>query len=164
MAMTMTMQEALIEVRKGLRVFKAFEKIDQAGSAIEGMLQNKVELQAEIDRIRKAHDATVAACEAEIKAQAERLDKAKLAAAHAESQAGLEAATIISRAKAAAEARLTEATSGVAKAEAARDEAQAQALMAEAARDKAKAELEDIDARRKEAAARVTDLLAKIGG
>lgn len=164
MAMDMTIQEALIEVRKGLRVFKAFEKIDQAGAAIEGLLQNRNELQTEIDQIRKAHVEMIAVCEAELGAQVRRLEKAKLDATHAESEAGLEAAAIISRAARVAEEKLNDAAAQVAKAEAARDAAQAQAIEAEAARDKAKAELEDIETRRKEAAARVTELLAKIGG
>lgn len=163
MAMDMTIQEALIEVRKGLRVFRAFEKIDQAGAAVEGMLQNRNELQAEIDQLRKAHAEMIAACESELGAQVRRLEKARLDAAHAESQAGLEAAAIISRAARQAEEKLTDAAAQVAKAEAARDAAQAQAIEAEAARDKAKAEFEGIEARRKEAAVRVAELLAKIG-
>lgn len=95
----MQTSEALVELRKGLRVFKAFERAEEVAVYLEGAEQNKRELEAAIARLRveldaakTQHDAELAALAAE-KAAAEQAAAAAKDAAKAAGKAEVEAAT-----------------------------------------------------------------------
>jgi hypothetical protein len=164
MAEITSMQTALVEVRKGLRIFKALEFIEQAGAKIEASQQNEAELLTSIASLRVKHAETMAACEVELTAQASRLADAKAQAVQAEAVATREAEKILADAESKAKLRTAAANDAVIQAEAVVERARAEAIEAEAARDLAKAELADIDARRKALSQEVAALLARMGG
>jgi membrane protein involved in colicin uptake len=164
MAEITSIQTALIEVRKGLRIFKALEFIEQAGAKIEASQQNEAELLTSIASLRVKHAETMAVCEVELTAQASRLADAKMQATQAEAVATREAEKILADAESRANSRTAAANDAVIQAEAVVERARADAIEAEAARNLAKAELADLDARRKALSDSVADLLAKVNG
>lgn len=83
----MQTSEVLIELRKGLRVFKAFEHAEELAVAVEGLEQNQRELQAAIAKLRDEqaaalteHAATVTRLGAERQAAEDAAARAKKAA------------------------------------------------------------------------------------
>lgn len=155
----MQTSEVLVELRKGLRVYKAFEHAEKLAVAVEGLEQNQRELEAAIAKLREetelakgAHAQTMARLAAERQAAQDAAAQAKKAAQEA------------GRAEVAAARRRAneveaEAARDNAAAAARRDEMLRQALAAEQRATAAADQLEELTARITAARAEIAKLL-----
>lgn len=155
----MNVTEALIELRKGLRVYKAFEHAEALAQAVGGLEQNERELQAaiaklrdELDSVKVTHEKTISQLIAERQAAEEAAIKAKDAARVA-GKAEVEASQrrVAEHAKKLAALELD--------AEARRNALQAEAAEAQAQRDAAVQDLAQLTAKIDSARAQIAKLL-----
>lgn len=151
--------EALTELRRGLKVFKAFEGAEKAIAALEGLEQNERELtarvaalKAECESIERRRGEVVAAFEADAAA-------AEKQARDAESKARYAGTSIVAEAEEKARGIVGDAAAKVASAERAVKESRKQAQELAGEVERAKAELSDLNARIHAAKAKIADML-----
>jgi chromosome segregation ATPase len=155
----MNVTEALIELRKGLRVYKAFEHAEELAQAVGGLEQNQRELQAAIDKLRddlEAAKASHAKTLAQLVAERQAAEEAALKAQDAAKVAGKATIEASERRVAAHSKKLAELELD---AQARRDAALAEAAKAEARRDAAAKELDELTTKIETARAQIAKLL-----
>ena len=155
----METQEALVELRKGLRVFKAFEQAEQAAVYLEGLEQNEKELNASLAKLKQEHLAATNAAAAELAALTARVATAEAQATQAEAEAGDAAAKLRAEAAKKASQLLAKSETALAALELKATAADLAAREAEVARDQAQRELAAIEVKIENAKSQIAKLL-----
>ena len=157
----MQTSEALIELRKGLRVFKAFEHAESLATFVEGLEQNKRELEAAILKLRVDLESSKSTHDADL---ADLV--AKKAEAEADARAAKDAAKLAGQdemlaAKRKAKSTLEQAAAGVEAAQARQAEAERAAREAEGRVDAANDTLKQLTFKIDSAKAQIAKLLGQ---